>query len=169
MGADVALGGQFNVAGEASRDESLPELDFRSAAAKSARKCSPAAAASWASGKRLPGSEATTAPAPIRSSRHGRNSPLSQISPAGITANVVPRPAAARATAAALRRQAASTHGWWAAKAERRDGQRQNQAVTGGQGFERCRRREKPASPVGAGEVGVQAGRVNARGSSWER
>lgn len=59
-----------------------------------------------ASGERRPGSRARTAPAPMRSSRHGRRVPYSHRSPAGMIAKEWPAADAARATAVAFLRQA---------------------------------------------------------------
>jgi hypothetical protein len=65
-----------------------------------------AAIAISASGDNVPGSSASTEPAPIKSSRHGRRELSGHRSPAGMTAIREPQARAPRATAGVLRKEA---------------------------------------------------------------
>lgn len=90
---------------------SFPEQHVRNDSLRLRRQCSNAAAASVDSGEQLPDNALITAPAPSKSSTLGRTVPSFHISPAGITAKVLPKFIAARATASAFLRHAVRTTG----------------------------------------------------------
>ena len=85
---------------------SLPDPHPERASQSLCRKRAKEDTANSASGERAPPSSARTAPAPMRSSKHGRSVLSSQRSPAGITAMREPHAAARFATAGAFRRHA---------------------------------------------------------------
>ena len=87
---------------------SLPELQFNRMLNRSFCKLTKAFDANWASGDNFPDKQLIIAPAPSRSSIDGRRLPSScHLSPAGITAILLPNFMAALATVLALRKQPA--------------------------------------------------------------